>query len=143
MIVAMAVLIPACSSDSGEVTIDEPWARTSATMQNAGAVYMTIEGGESADRLLAAAVPESVAMKAEIHEVSMVANDAGESMMTMQEVSSIAVPAGGSVVLEPGGYHVMLMQLAEPLVRGSEFTITLTFEQAGDLTTTVEVRDDG
>lgn len=139
----LAVMAASCASDSGDVAIENPWARASASMQNAGAVYMTIEGGDVADELIGVAVPESVAMVAELHEATMVQNDDGETMMGMQQVMSIAVPAGGTVALEPGGYHVMLMQLAEPLVDGTEFTITLTFEQAGDITTTVEVRTDG
>ena len=101
---------------------------------------MTIAGGESSDRLTAAAVDESVAMKAEIHETTMAVGDDGQEMMAMQQVSSIDVPAGGDAVLEPGGYHIMLMQLAEPLVDGNEFTVTLTFEEAGDIEIVAEVR---
>jgi len=104
---------------------------------------MTIDGGDIADELVGVAVPESVAMVAELHEATMVQNDDGGTMMGMQQVTSIAVPAGGTVMLEPGGYHVMLMQLAEPLVDGTDFTLTLTFEQAGEITTTVDVRTDG
>jgi len=143
IVVAMlAVLSAGCADASGDVTIVDPWARASASMQSAGAVYMTIDGGDIADELVGVAVPESVAMVAELHEATMVQNDDGGTMMGMQQVTSIAVPAGGTVALEPGGYHVMLMQLAEPLVDGTEFTITLTFEQAGDITTTVDVRTD-
>ena len=62
-------------------------------------------------------------------------------MMSMQEVTAVDVPAGGTVMLEPGGYHVMLMQLAEPLVTGATFEVTLSFENAGDMTVSVEVRE--
>jgi copper(I)-binding protein len=109
-------------------------------MQNAGAVYMTIVAGESSDQLIGVAVEDSVAMKAEIHETTTVEDGDGQSMMTMQQVSLIDVPAEGEAVLEPGGYHVMLMQLAEPLVDGDEFTVTLTFEEAGDVEVLAEVR---
>jgi len=61
--------------------------------------------------------------------------------MSMQQVPSIVVPAGESVALEPGGFHIMLMQLAEPLETGSEFTVTLTFEKAGAIDVNVTVRE--
>lgn len=62
-------------------------------------------------------------------------------MMTMQEVDRIPVPAGGSVALEPGGYHIMLMDLVAPLEVGTTLTVTLTFEEAGEVVVTAEVRD--
>lgn len=61
--------------------------------------------------------------------------------MTMQPVSAIDVPAGETVVLEPGGYHVMLLELVEPLEEGQTFDLTLVFEEAGEVTVPVEVRD--
>jgi copper(I)-binding protein len=62
--------------------------------------------------------------------------------MTMQEVARVEVPAGETVAFEPGGYHVMLIDLAEPLVAGETFEMELTFEKAGTVTVEVEVRDE-
>jgi copper(I)-binding protein len=137
VLVAVALTAAACGGDGG-IEIDDAWARTSASMQNAGAVYMTISGGDDADTLIGAAVDDSVAAMAEVHESSM----SDDGTMMMQEVEGIDVPADGSVNLEPGGYHIMLMQLAEPLETGAEFTVTLTFEDAGDVEVDVEVRED-
>lgn len=67
--------------------------------------------------------------------------DHGDGTMSMQPVDGIEVPAGEEVVLEPGGYHVMLLELAEPLEEGETFDLTLTFAEAGEQTVTVEVRD--
>lgn len=64
----------------------------------------------------------------------------GESMMTMREVASVAVPAGGTVAFAPGGYHVMLMGLVAPLQSGQTFEVTLTFAKAGTVTATATVR---
>lgn len=136
----LMVLVAACGGQ-GELEVKDAWARTSATMQDAGAVYMTIAGGDDADQLTAASVASSVAAMAELHETAMTESEGGTEMMMMQPVSSIAVPADGEAVLEPGGYHIMMMQLAEPLTVGSEFTITLTFENAGAMDVTVAVRD--
>ena len=61
--------------------------------------------------------------------------------MTMQPVDSIELPAGEEVSLEPGGYHIMLLDLVAPLEVGDTFDIVLTFENAGEVTVTAEVRD--
>ena len=62
--------------------------------------------------------------------------------MTMQQVQSIVLPAGEMVMLMPGGYHVMLLDIAAPLEVGQTFEITLTFANAGSKVVTVEVRDE-
>jgi copper(I)-binding protein len=61
--------------------------------------------------------------------------------MTMRAVESIEVAAGEDVTLEPGGYHVMLLGLVEPLATGDTFDIDLEFENAGTVTVTAEVRE--
>lgn len=57
--------------------------------------------------------------------------DNSGGMMKMQKVESVAIPAGKTTKLEPGGYHVMLMKLAKPLKAGETIAVTLTFEKAG------------
>ena len=68
-------------------------------------------------------------------------DDMGGGMMTMQPVESIPVPAGETVALEPGGYHVMLLDVKKVLAVGDTIDVTLTFEKAGEVTTTAEVRE--
>lgn len=144
-------------------TIFSAWARTSPANVKRGAAYMRIEN-TTADKLLTAAVDSSVAGKAEIHEV--VPDTSMSSMpptsddhsdhgsmpgmgstpanmpMKMQEVEFIEIPANHVVELKPGGYHVMLLDLAKPLEKGQSFELTLTFEKAGDVKVTVPVQDD-
>ena len=67
---------------------------------------------------------------------------AGMGAMTMQPIESLELPAGETVVLEPGGYHIMLIDLVAPLESGQEIEVTLTFENAGERTITVPVQDD-
>ena len=64
----------------------------------------------------------------------------GMGMMRMQEVDAIAVPAGATVELKPGGLHLMLIDLAKPLVAGETFTVTLAFASGETLPVPVEVR---
>jgi hypothetical protein len=147
------------------VEVTGAWARTSPAVAEAGAVYLTItNGGDADDALVDVTVDDAVAGKAELHETveaeeaggdtTMAGEMSGETtrdttgmddgmggMMQMQPVDEIAVPAGESVALEPGGYHVMLLELAEPLEEGGTVELVLTFEEAGDVTVTAEVRD--
>ncbi|MGA1554752.1 MAG: copper chaperone PCu(A)C [Ilumatobacteraceae bacterium] len=148
---ALVVPLSACGSDDDAITIDGAWARPSATGQTTGAVYFRITS-EIDDRILAASVPASVAATAEVHEVVMadmsgeMSGDmddmSGEMQMTMQEMTDgVALPAGETVVLEPGGYHIMLLDLAEPLEVGDEVELTLDLGTADDITLTVEVAE--
>jgi hypothetical protein len=70
-----------------------------------------------------------------IHETLM-----QDGVAEMGPVEGVDVPAGTTVTFEPGGYHVMLEDMAEPLEVGATVTITLTFEQAGDVTIDADVR---
>lgn len=158
-----ALALVACGSgDDGAISVDGAWARTSAAGQTTGAVYFDLTTPED-DRLITASVPASVAAAAEIHEVvpaDMSGDDMsdddmsegemdmgddmsdGEMAMTMQElVDGLALAAGETVTFEPGGYHVMLLDIVEPLEAGDEIELTLVFESAADLTVTVEVAD--
>jgi copper(I)-binding protein len=66
----------------------------------------------------------------------------GEAMqMEMKPVDKIDIPAGGTVELKPGGYHVMLLDVQKTLNPGDTFDVTLTFEKAGTQTVTAEVRE--
>lgn len=66
----------------------------------------------------------------------------GFAMMGMREVERLDVPAGATIRLVPGGHHLMLLDLAQDLVPGTEFELTLIFAEAGEMTVTVEVRED-
>jgi len=134
-VAVVAVLAAGCGGGDG-VSIDGPWARTSPSMASAGAVYMDLEAG-SDDRLIGVAVDAAIAVAAEVHETTMV-----DETMQMSEVGEIALPGGTTVSLEPGGYHIMLLEIAEPLVVGDKFDVTLSFENAGEVVVEVEVRDD-
>ncbi len=65
----------------------------------------------------------------------------GGGMMEMRPVDRIEVPAGETVALEPGGYHIMLLELAAPLEAGTTLEVTLTFEEGGEQVVTADVRD--
>lgn len=145
-----------------DLDITGAWARTSPKMATAGAAYFTItNSGDLDDALVAASVDPAIAARAEVHETvaagpgdgtgdGMGADQGmggdtgrgdGDGMMQMREVDRVAIPAGESVAFEPGGYHVMLLDLAAPLETGDTIDLTLTFEESGEQVVTAEVRD--
>ena len=110
----------------GDLKIGHPWSRATPPSARVGAGYLTIANrGGAPDRLLSAV--SSAAGRVEIHEMKM---DAG--VMRMRELAQgLALPAGETVALRPGGYHLMLMELRAPLREGSHVPVTLVFERAG------------
>jgi copper(I)-binding protein len=103
-----------------QVTIADPWVRGTVGGMRATGAFMQINSKTDV-KLVAAASP--VARTVEVHEMAVVDN-----VMRMRAVQAIAVEAGKPVMLEPGGYHVMLIGLEQPLAPGATVPITLTFE---------------
>jgi periplasmic copper chaperone A len=120
------------------VVVSGAWARTSPMMASNGAVYMELTSTVD-DRLVGASVDEAVAADAEVHE-TVADDETGE--MSMQEVEGIDLPQDETVSLEPGGYHVMLLDLAEPLEPGSTIEVVLELDESGEVPVRAEVRDD-
>ncbi|MFG1361377.1 copper chaperone PCu(A)C [Xanthobacter pseudotagetidis] len=110
---------------AGSIEIGHPWSRATPAGAKVGAGYLVLKNGGAADRLVSATA--SFAGRVEIHEMAM-----KDGIMTMRPLADgLAVPAGGKVELKPGGYHIMFMDLKEPLKEGALMDGTLTFEKAG------------
>lgn len=142
LLIAVPVVATAHEYAAASIKIDHPWARPTVTTRQPAAVFFHLDNrGQADDRLLAAKVPAEVAGSAEIHTTL---ND--EGVMRMRPLADgITVPAGEEVPVAPGGHHVMLFDLAEPLSEGMRFPVVLTFEQAGDVEVEVivEVPEEG
>jgi periplasmic copper chaperone A len=141
LVITLGLLIATPSSaftQGASIQVEQPWSRATPTGASTGAVYLTITNkSHDTDRLLGAS--SDVADKSQIHEMKVV-----NGTMKMREVSGgLPVPAGGSVVLKPGGYHVMLIGLKQPLKAGETIPLTLDFEKAGKVSITVPVRATG
>ncbi len=125
--------VQAQTPDAKSIVVDHPWARATRAGAKTGAAYMTlINSGSSGDRLLAATTP--VAEKIQFHSVS---EENGVSRM--REMHDVAVAPGAKVTFSPGGMHVMLVGLKQPLKEGQTFPLALKFEKAGDVNVTVSV----
>lgn len=146
-------------SETSSIQIDGAWARTSPMNAANGAAYMDItNSGDGDDALVGVSLSSDIADRAELHETravdsggSMMGDDNGSGdmmggddsapMMEMVEVDSIPLPAGDTVSLEPGGLHIMIMELLNGLEDGSEIELTLSFEVADDMVVTATVGD--
>ncbi len=102
------------------VSVKDPWVRSTVPRQKATAAYMEITAGR-ASRLLEASSP--VAGVVEIHEMRM-----DKDVMRMRAIPALELPAGQPVALEPGGYHVMLMDLKVQIKDGDKVPISLVVE---------------
>jgi len=109
----------------GNLQISKQMARATAPGQSMSSAYLLIENkGSTPDRLLT--VTYSRAKEVQIHEMKM----EGDKMM-MRQLTSLEIPANGSVELKPGGYHLMMMGVQEPIKEGEQVKMTLQFEKAG------------
>lgn len=109
------------------------WTRPTVAGQQVGGAYLTLRGGAVADRLLSVRSP--AAARAEIHRMEMQGD-----VMRMREVAAIDLPAGATLELQPGGLHLMLMDLKQPLKAGTRVPLTLQFQQAGAVSIELQVR---
>jgi copper(I)-binding protein len=116
----------------GAITIGHPYARATAAGQPTGGGYLSFANAGPADKLLS--VSADVSKSVELHEMKMEAD-----VMKMRQVDGIEVPAGKTVELKPGGYHVMFVGLKAPLKAGDKFPAKLKFEKAGEVDVTFNV----
>ncbi len=114
-----------------EVTVTEAWVRGTVPKQTATGAFMKLKSTENVS-LVNAASP--VAGIVEVHQMVMSGN-----VMAMRAIDDLPLPAGKTVELKPGGYHVMLMELGKPLKAGDKVPITLTFAGDGGKKSKVEV----
>jgi copper(I)-binding protein len=119
---------------AGSMKLESAWARTSPPGAQVAAVYLRIDntGGKS-DRLLT--IRSDVAASAEVHRTTVV-----EGVARMRPVSTLHVGANETVAFEPGGLHIMLFGLKQPLIAGQTFELKMQFEKAGTLPVKVLVR---
>ena len=136
MIFAGCLLVAgAAAAQTGQIDVKDAWARATPGKAENGAAYLTIVS-LTADRLLSVTSP--AAKKAGLHSMTM---DGG--VMKMRPLAGVDVPANEPVTLKPGGMHIMLQGLNEPLQAGKSFPLTLTFEKAGPHEVTVKVEKVG
>jgi hypothetical protein len=121
LLAAFALLLY-CAAAHADVAVSDAWARATAPGQEIGAAYLTLKSDRPATL---AALASPVAGSVEIHEMSM-----KNGVMKMRMLDKLALPAGKAVKLEPGGFHLMLIDLRKPLKAGEKIELTLTIKDS-------------
>jgi copper(I)-binding protein len=129
---ALCAVLLLSSAAHAQVSIKDPWVRATVANQTASGAFMQISVPASG-RLVEVRSP--VAGVVEIHEMAMDGN-----VMKMRAIPGIELPAGKSVELKPGGYHVMLMDLKQQLKVGDSVPLTLIVEHADQKRETIELK---
>jgi copper(I)-binding protein len=114
-----------------QVTVTEAWVRGTVAGQQSTGAFMELK---SATDSALVGVASPAAKVVELHEMKM---DGG--VMKMKAIERLPLPAGQAVALKPGGYHVMLMGLVQPLAAGGSVPVTLTFEDKTGKKQTMDV----
>lgn len=125
---------PATEAAHSTIQVNTAWSRELPPTAPVGAAFLSIENhSDQPDRLINAnsSIAEITELHAHIHE---------GDVMRMVKVDAIDVPAHGKLILEPGGYHVMLIDLKKPLVAGEQLPLTLQFEHGGQVDVTVDIK---
>ena len=123
---------------AGDLVITQAWSRATPGGAKIAGGFLTIENkGAAPDRLIGGS--GDIAGKVEIHEMAM-----NNGVMTMRPLDKgLAIEPGKTVKLAPGGYHLMLMDLKNPLKQGDKVPLTLEFEKAGKVTLSLDVQGVG
>ena len=128
----LALLMLVAGAAQAQTTVKDAWVRGTVAQQSATGMFAQITSTQGG-KLVSVSSP--VAGVVEIHEMSMDGN-----VMRMRAVSGIDLPAGRSVDLKPGRFHVMLMDLEQVLKAGETVPLTLVIEGAGQTRETLQVR---
>ena len=116
VLTVLAVLGGAASAEQyriGDLVIESPWSREMPPVAETGAVWFLVENRGAADRIVSADSP--IAAETELH-----AHEVEDGVVKMRRLASVEVPAGSETAFAPGGRHVMLIGLEEPLVAGAQ-----------------------
>jgi hypothetical protein len=123
---------------AGDLVITQAWTRATPGGAKTGGGFLTIENkGSAPDKLIGASADG--AGKIEVHEMAM-----NNGVMKMRPVDGgLTIDPGKTVKLAPGGFHLMMMDLKNPLKQGDKMPVTLQFEKAGKVAVTLDVQGVG
>jgi periplasmic copper chaperone A len=129
---ALLLALAAAATAQAQTTVDDAWVRGTVAQQKVSGAYMQITSA-AGGKLVGASSP--LAGMVEIHEMAMDGN-----VMRMRALAGLDLPPGKPVKLKPGGYHIMLMDLKQPLKHGEAVPLTLTVEGLDGKRETIEVK---
>ena len=131
-LLAMLLGTTLMATASAQVTVKDAWVRATVAQQKATGAFMQLRAARDT-KLVSVTTP--LTPMAEVHEMAM-----DNHVMKMRHVAALDLPAGKSVELRPGGYHLMLMDLKQQVKAGDSVPLTLVFEDKAGRRETVEVK---
>jgi copper(I)-binding protein len=137
LLLLLTVSLTACGAGPAgpQIRVEDAWTRPVPAVGGNGAVFFRlVNGGTEADTLVGGECPDVGTV--EVHKTSMV-----DGVMKMEHIPGIQVPPRGEVLLKPGDYHVMLIDVKRTMTPGDSLPITLYFEKSGHMELEVEVRE--
>jgi periplasmic copper chaperone A len=136
--IALSACVPEGAQRVGDLHIEAPWVRATPPGASVSGGFLVIRNrGDRDDRLVSAT--SSAVTRVEMHEMRH-----EDGMMKMRPLrDGIAIPAGSEVTLQPGGYHLMMIEPKQPFAGGDVVVASLHFEHAGDVEVAFRVRGAG
>ncbi|MGY0194785.1 copper chaperone PCu(A)C [Leptothrix sp. BB-4] len=128
----LSLLAGAAQAQTPSVQAKDAWVRPTIGMQRVTGVFMTLTAGSDL-KLVGASSPD--ARVVEVHEMAMEGD-----VMKMRAVPALDLPAGKAVELKPGGYHLMLIDVARPVKAGTSVTLDLEVEDKAQKRSRVTVQ---
>lgn len=129
----LALILFTSSTLADDIVVTDAWARPTANAKSPGGAFLTITN-HTDNTVIVTHISSDIANMAHIHNTVKV-----EGMMSMEMLDELEIKAGESATFKPGGMHIMLMGLSQKLTKGDHFTLTISFDKAGDIVVPVEV----
>jgi copper(I)-binding protein len=129
---ALACALLAATTVHAQVQVHDAWIRATVPQQKGTGAFMQLQSAQDS-KLVSASSP--MAPIVEVHEMAM-----RDGVMRMRQIPALALPAGKTVALQPGGYHLMMMDLPQQLKAGDSVPLSLVFEGKDGKRETVEVK---
>jgi copper(I)-binding protein len=130
LIISFIAIVVALPLYAANLKVEDAWARATAPGQPVAGAFMKLTSDSNAELI---GVSSPAAGVTQVHMMKM-----QDGVMIMREMKNLPLPEGKTVVLAPGGYHIMLMELKHPLKAGESVPITLKMK-AGNKIQNVEV----
>ena len=118
-----------------DIIVKDAWVQAMPPIQKVSAAYMTIANNSQKEAVLVSVSSDMVGV-AEIHQMSK-----KKGIMHMAKVANVHIPAHGKVALQPGSFHIMLINLKKPVNSGDIVPITLHFQDGDNIKVNANVRD--
>lgn len=133
---ALLLLVAGLGAQNASVTVRDAWMRVPGGGQNVAAMFMIVENHTNSPRAIVG-VTTDVAEKAELHEAKV---NPTTKMMSMTPVKQVAIPANGSAMLQPGGFHVMMFNLKKRPMAGDTVNATLKLDDGTTVAVAAKAR---